>query len=107
MNQIVMDWIIPDGEITAGVDEVGRGPLCGAVVTAAVILDPLNPIGPRRDVEARLRGVARGILRDLGGVERARAEIEPDVDMDLRLPGSNRHPGFGVDSYRLHSTPRS
>lgn len=40
-------------------------------------------------------------------VKRARAEIEPDVDMDLRLPGSNRHPGFGVDSYRLHSTPRS
>lgn len=40
-------------------------------------------------------------------VKRARAEIDPDVDMDLRLPGSNRHPGFGVDSYRLHSTPRS
>lgn len=40
-------------------------------------------------------------------VKRARAEIEPDVDMDLRLPGSNLHPGFGVDSYRLHSTPRS
>ncbi|MFT5281887.1 MAG: ribonuclease HII [Kangiellaceae bacterium] len=28
----------------AGVDEVGRGPLVGDVVTAAVILDPLNPI---------------------------------------------------------------
>ncbi len=28
----------------AGVDEVGRGPLAGAVVTAAVILDPDNPI---------------------------------------------------------------
>lgn len=28
----------------AGVDEVGRGPLAGAVVTAAVILDPENPI---------------------------------------------------------------
>ena len=27
-----------------GVDEVGRGPLAGAVVTAAVILDPDNPI---------------------------------------------------------------
>jgi len=31
-------------EIIAGVDEVGRGPLAGAVVTAAVILDPDNPI---------------------------------------------------------------
>ncbi|MBC3764879.1 ribonuclease HII [Neptunicella marina] len=30
--------------IIAGVDEVGRGPLVGAVVTAAVILDPNNPI---------------------------------------------------------------
>ncbi|GIU34492.1 ribonuclease HII [Shewanella schlegeliana] len=28
----------------AGVDEVGRGPLIGNVVTAAVILDPSNPI---------------------------------------------------------------
>ena len=30
--------------IIAGVDEVGRGPLAGAVVTAAVILDPKRPI---------------------------------------------------------------
>ncbi|MFT6733608.1 MAG: ribonuclease HII [Polaribacter sp.] len=31
-------------KLTAGVDEVGRGPLIGAVVAAAVILDPKNPI---------------------------------------------------------------
>lgn len=31
-------------ELVAGVDEVGRGPLCGPVVTAAVILDPTRPI---------------------------------------------------------------
>lgn len=30
--------------LIAGVDEVGRGPLVGAVVTAAVILDPNKPI---------------------------------------------------------------
>lgn len=30
--------------LVAGVDEVGRGPLAGAVVAAAVILDPENPI---------------------------------------------------------------
>ena len=29
---------------TAGVDEVGRGPLAGAVIAAAVILDPKQPI---------------------------------------------------------------
>jgi len=33
-----------DGRLLAGVDEVGRGPLIGAVVTAAVILDPERPI---------------------------------------------------------------
>ncbi|GGK66289.1 ribonuclease HII [Amphritea balenae] len=31
-------------KLVAGVDEVGRGPLIGNVVTAAVILDPENPI---------------------------------------------------------------
>src|SRR5690606_14478668 len=45
MTQMLMDWTLPEGdELIAGVDEVGRGPLCGAVVTAAVILDPLRPI---------------------------------------------------------------
>jgi ribonuclease HII len=31
-------------EYIVGIDEVGRGPLAGPVVTAAVILDPNNPI---------------------------------------------------------------
>ncbi|QZO11753.1 ribonuclease HII [Pseudoalteromonas piscicida] len=34
----------PDVQYIAGVDEVGRGPLVGDVVTAAVILDPTKPI---------------------------------------------------------------
>ncbi|MEL7386338.1 MAG: ribonuclease HII [Pseudomonadota bacterium] len=34
----------PNVNYIAGVDEVGRGPLVGDVVTAAVILDPNNPI---------------------------------------------------------------
>ncbi|QLB12639.1 RNase HII [Bisgaardia hudsonensis] len=38
------NFIYPDYDVIAGVDEVGRGPLIGAVVTAAVILDPNNPI---------------------------------------------------------------
>lgn len=38
------DFIYPVASLIAGVDEVGRGPLVGAVVTAAVILDPANPI---------------------------------------------------------------
>ena len=32
------------GNLIAGVDEVGRGPLVGNVVAAAVILDPAKPI---------------------------------------------------------------
>ncbi|HGY4644390.1 TPA: ribonuclease HII [Providencia stuartii] len=39
-----MDFIYPKANLIAGVDEVGRGPLVGAVVTAAVILAPKNPI---------------------------------------------------------------
>lgn len=38
----VFSW--REGLLIAGVDEVGRGPLIGAVVTAAVILDPARPI---------------------------------------------------------------
>ncbi|CNE90233.1 ribonuclease HII [Yersinia kristensenii] len=37
-------FIYPPANLIAGVDEVGRGPLVGAVVTAAVILDPKRPI---------------------------------------------------------------
>jgi len=37
-------FVYPVAYCIAGVDEVGRGPLVGDVVTAAVILDPDNPI---------------------------------------------------------------
>ncbi|MDO2441064.1 ribonuclease HII [Enterobacter nematophilus] len=40
----MMEFIYPHTHLVAGVDEVGRGPLVGAVVTAAVILDPTRPI---------------------------------------------------------------
>lgn len=52
--------------LIAGVDEVGRGPLAGPVVTAAVILDPARPIAGLADskkLTARQR-------------ERLRVEIE-------------------------------
>ena len=38
---VIVDY---HGAYLAGVDEVGRGPLIGAVVAAAVILDPNQPI---------------------------------------------------------------
>lgn len=37
------------GTLLAGVDEVGRGPLAGDVVAAAVILDPGNPVAGLAD----------------------------------------------------------
>ena len=37
-----LSWEMRLGGIVAGVDEVGRGPLAGPVVAAAVILDPAN-----------------------------------------------------------------
>ncbi len=43
------EFIYPDARLIAGVDEVGRGPLVGAVVTAAVILDPARPIAGLAD----------------------------------------------------------
>jgi len=41
---MIEPFIYPAATLIAGVDEVGRGPLVGAVVTAAVILDPNRPI---------------------------------------------------------------
>ncbi|MDQ2068331.1 ribonuclease HII [Natronospira bacteriovora] len=39
----------PAARLVAGVDEVGRGPLAGPVVAAAVILDPAEPIAGLAD----------------------------------------------------------
>jgi ribonuclease HII len=54
-------------ERVAGVDEVGRGPLAGSVVTAAVILDPARPIEGLRDSKAltlRRREVLAGLIQE-------------------------------------------
>ena len=40
---------MPDTLLIAGVDEVGRGPLAGPVIAAAVILDPARPIADLAD----------------------------------------------------------
>ncbi len=81
MNQLLMDWAIPaDNELVAGVDEVGRGPLCGAVVTAAVILDPARPIEGLNDskklTEARREALFPLIQERALAWCIARAEVE-------------------------------
>jgi ribonuclease HII len=50
-----------------GVDEVGRGPLAGPVVTAAVILDPARPVPGLRDskqLSASARDELAGLIRE-------------------------------------------
>ena len=42
-------FVYPQANLIAGVDEVGRGPLVGDVVTAAVILHPGRPIAGLAD----------------------------------------------------------
>jgi ribonuclease HII len=48
------DYALPT--LTAGVDEVGRGPLAGPVLAAAVILDPARPIRGLKDSKALTAG---------------------------------------------------
>jgi ribonuclease HII len=50
--------------LVCGVDEAGRGPLCGAVVAAAVILDPARPIAGLADSK-KLSEAARDRLAPL------------------------------------------
>ena len=50
MQDLIGDVGVPaQGLDIAGVDEVGRGPLAGPVVAAAVVLDPARPIEGLRD----------------------------------------------------------
>ena len=61
-EQLALGWASPG--LVAGVDEVGRGPLAGPVVAAAVILDDLQPIEGLRDSKV------------LGPATRCRLDVE-------------------------------
>jgi len=65
----------------AGVDEVGRGCIFGAVVAAAVILDPSNPIRGLNDskqIEPERREILSAIIRERA-VAWSVAAVDPDV----------------------------
>jgi len=68
------------GDFLAGVDEVGRGPLAGPVVAAAVILDPEKPIPGLADSkkisEKKREKLFEIIQRDALAWHIARAEVE-------------------------------
>jgi ribonuclease HII len=59
-----VDMNFASGKRIAGVDEVGRGPLAGAVVAAAVILDPAKPINGLADSK-KLTEKKRNTLFDI------------------------------------------
>lgn len=59
-----MAFIYPPYSCIAGVDEVGRGPLVGDVVTAAVILDPARLI-PGLNDSKKLSEKKRDVLFDI------------------------------------------
>ncbi len=77
--QMGLDYTLVE-ELVCGVDEVGRGPLCGAVVTAAVILDPARPIHGLNDskklTEARREALYEEIIEKALSWHIARAEVD-------------------------------
>ncbi|AZF30762.1 Ribonuclease HII [Pseudomonas sp. R4-35-07] len=94
-------------ELVAGVDEVGRGPLCGAVVTAAVILDPNRPILGLNDskklTEARREKLYDEICEKALSWHIARAEVE-EIDTLNILHATMLAMQRAVEG--LHITPR-
>lgn len=126
MQQIlnVDTFCYPDNcNAIAGVDEVGRGPLVGDVVTCAVILDPNHPIEGLNDskklTDKRRRLLAEEIKQKALCWHIARATVE-EIDslnilhatmlamqravIGLKIPADwvfvdgNRSPGFDVPS---------
>jgi ribonuclease HII len=79
IEQGSFDWRMPPG-LTAGVDEVGRGPLAGPVVAAAVILDPARPVEGLKDskqlTERRRESLAGRIRECALAWAVGRAEVE-------------------------------
>ncbi|TDF78258.1 ribonuclease HII [Pseudomonas sp. H9] len=84
--QMGLDFTLVE-DLVAGVDEVGRGPLCGAVVTAAVILDPQRPILGLNDskklTEARREKLFDEICEKALSFCIARAEVEEIDELNI------------------------
>lgn len=104
--QLGLDFTLVE-ELVAGVDEVGRGPLCGAVVTAAVILDPARPILGLNDSK-KLTEARRELLFDEIREKAlswciARAEVE-EIDQLNILQATMQAMQRAVAG--LHITPR-
>lgn len=104
--QIGLDFNLVE-DLVAGVDEVGRGPLCGAVVTAAVILDPARPILGLNDskklTEAKREALFDEICEKALSFCIARAEVE-EIDRLNILQATMLAMQRAVEG--LHVTPK-
>ncbi len=72
--------------LIAGVDEVGRGPLCGPVTAAAVILDPQNiPAGlnDSKKLTAKRREALYDMLLDCATVSVAHATVAEIDELNI------------------------
>ncbi len=76
-----------EGDLLAGVDEVGRGPLAGDVVAAAVILNPAQPIDGLRDskklTEKRRLQLAREIKASVTAWAIGRASVAEIDELNI------------------------
>lgn len=70
----------------AGVDEVGRGPLAGPLVAAAVVLDPANipnGLNDSKQMSAKTREALYDILHDVADVSIAEATVREIEDINI------------------------
>ena len=105
----------------AGVDEAGRGPLCGPVCVAACILDPENPvygINDSKKLTEKKREQLFDVIKDTAVAYSIAAADEKEIDEinilqatylamnrafrglsvrpDMALVDGNRDPGLGI-----------
>jgi ribonuclease HII len=87
MSQQIGLQFTADEHYVAGVDEVGRGPLAGPVVTAAVILDPEQPIVGLADSKALSEKRREALFDEIQAKARAwaigRAEVEEIDELNI------------------------
>ena len=72
--------------IVAGVDEVGRGPLAGPVVAAAVVLDPAripSGLNDSKKLSAKRRAVLHDRIAEVAQVSVAEATVEEIDDLNI------------------------
>ncbi len=81
------EYKIPENTVIAGVDEVGRGPLAGPVIAAAVILDPEQPIyglADSKSISAKKREkLASEIMLKSRAWAIARAEVHEIDELNI------------------------